>query len=117
LNNPVLVQGTASAPTGVAADLARDVAGRLGVPLGLAVFTGALASWRAFIAGQADICFLADEPARAQDIAFTAPYVLIEGVYAVPAGSPLTSPASVDSPGVRIGVKEGSAYDLYLSRT
>jgi polar amino acid transport system substrate-binding protein len=50
-------------------------------------------------------------------VAFTPPYVLIEGVYAVPAGSPLRSVASVDAPGVRIGVKQGSAYDLYLTRT
>jgi polar amino acid transport system substrate-binding protein len=117
LNNPVLVQGTAAAPTGVTVDLAREIAGRLGVALELVVFNGALDSWRALVAGRADICFLAVEPARAADIAFTAPYVLIEGVYVVPAESPLTSAAAVDTPGVRIGVKEGSAYDLYLSRT
>jgi polar amino acid transport system substrate-binding protein len=43
--------------------------------------------------------------------------VLIEGVYAVPADSPLTSPADVDRPGMRIGVNQGSAYDLFLSRS
>jgi polar amino acid transport system substrate-binding protein len=55
--------------------------------------------------------------ARAAQVAFTAPYVLIEGVYAVPCESPLTTVAAVDSAGVRIGVKEGSGYDLFLSRT
>jgi polar amino acid transport system substrate-binding protein len=29
----------------------------------------------------------------------------------------MTSPADVDQPGVRIGVNEGSAYDLFLTRT
>src|SRR5262249_37127652 len=47
----------------------------------------------------------------------TPPYVIIEGMYAVPDGSPLRSVADVDAPGVRVGVKEGSAYDLYLTRT
>ena len=31
--------------------------------------------------------------------------------------SDLATPADVDRAGVRIGVKEGSAYDLFLSRT
>ncbi|WP_248580595.1 hypothetical protein [Nocardioides sp. InS609-2] len=51
------------------------------------------------------------EPARAAtEVAFTAPYVVIEGVYAVPQGSDRTTPADVDRAGVRIGVKKGSAY-------
>jgi polar amino acid transport system substrate-binding protein len=69
------------------------------------------------IRGDADICFLAIEPARAAQVAFTAPYVVIEGVYVVPAGSGRTAPGDVDTEGVRIGVNEGSAYDLFLSRT
>ena len=52
-----------------------------------------------------------------REITFTAPYVLIEGVYAVPNESPLSTVAEVDSPGVRIGAKHGSAYDLFLTRT
>ncbi|HEY2674537.1 MAG TPA: transporter substrate-binding domain-containing protein [Rugosimonospora sp.] len=67
--------------------------------------------------GRADICFLAIEPACEAEVAFTAPYVVIEGVFAVPSDSEFTSPAEVDRPGVRIGVKRGSAYDLFLSRT
>src|SRR5665213_1905354 len=67
--------------------------------------------------GRADICFLAVEPARAETVAFTAPYVVIEGVFVVAEGSSMASPADVDQPGVRIGVNEGSAYDLFLSRT
>lgn len=42
---------------------------------------------------------------------------MIEGVFAVPADSPVQVPADVDRAGVRIGVKRGSAYDLYLTRT
>jgi polar amino acid transport system substrate-binding protein len=69
------------------------------------------------VEGRADLCFLAIDPAREAEVAFTAPYVVIEGVYAVPADSTLTTIDEVDSPGVRIGVKQGSAYDLFLTRT
>ena len=67
--------------------------------------------------GHADICFLAIEPAREAEVAFTAPYVLIEGVFVVPSQSRLATVGDVDSAGVRIGVNRGSAYDLFLSRT
>jgi polar amino acid transport system substrate-binding protein len=117
LNNPVLVQGTPAAPSGVTVDMANEVAARLGVQVEFRCFDGARESFEATAAGQADICFLAIEPARAAEITFTAPYVLIEGVYAVPNGSPLTTVAEVDRADVRIGVKDGSAYDLFLTRT
>ena len=117
LGNPVLVQGTAAAPTGVTVDIAHEIGARLGVPVEFRCFGAARESFEAAVAGQADVCFLAVEPARAAHIAFTAPYVLIEGVYAVPRESPLTTVAEVDRPGVRIGVKQGSAYDLFLTRT
>jgi polar amino acid transport system substrate-binding protein len=117
LGNPVLAQGTPQAPAGVTVDIAREVAARLRVPVRYECFDAARKSLTALLAGEADIGFLGIEPARAADVAFTPPYVLIEGVYAVPADSPLRFVASVDTPGVRIGVKQGSAYDLYLTRT
>ncbi len=67
--------------------------------------------------GVADVCFLAIDPGRADTIAFTRPYVVIEGAYAVPSDSAITTLAHVDRPGIRIGVKLGSAYDLHLART
>jgi polar amino acid transport system substrate-binding protein len=117
LGNPVLAQGTPEEPRGVTVDIAREVGRRLGLPVELVCFGAARESYQAMADGRADLCFLAIEPAREAEVAFTAPYVVIEGVYAVPVGSDLASPADVDRPGVRIGVKRGSAYDLYLTRT
>ncbi|MDO8143466.1 MULTISPECIES: transporter substrate-binding domain-containing protein [unclassified Isoptericola] len=117
LGNPVLAQGTASAPTGVTVDLARALADHLGTFIELSCVDAARDAFAAVRDGQADVGFLAAEPQRAEHVAFTDPYVLIEGVFAVPASSPLRSAADVDAPGVRIGVKEGSAYDLSLTRT
>ena len=117
LGNPVLAQGTDASPSGVTVDIAHELGTRLGVPVELLCFRAARESFEAMNEGRADICFLAIEPAREETVAFTAPYVVIEGVFAVAEGSSMTSPADVDQPGVRIGVSEGSAYDLFLSRT
>ena len=117
LGNPVLAQGTPTEPTGITVDIAREVAARLDIPVRFVCFDAARKSYEALLAGDADLCFLAIEPAREAEIAFTAPYVLIEGVLAVPQRSTLTTLADVDQAGVRIGVKRGSAYDLFLSRT
>jgi polar amino acid transport system substrate-binding protein len=117
LGNPVLAAGTPAAPAGVTVDIAREVGARLGLPVELVCFDAARKSYEAMAAGRADICFLAIDPARAAEVAFTAPSVLIEGVYVVPGDSPFRTPADVDRPGVRVGVKRGSAYDLYLTRT
>lgn len=117
LGNPVLAQGTPDAPGGVTVDIAREVGTRLGVPVEFICFDAARKSFEAMSAGNADICFLAIEPARANEVAFTAPYVLIEGVFVVPKDSDITTPGDVDRDDVRVGVAEGSAYDLFLSRT
>ncbi|MFD0559429.1 amino acid ABC transporter substrate-binding protein (PAAT family) [Stackebrandtia endophytica] len=117
LGNPVLAQGTADAPSGVTVDIARELGRRLSIPVDFACFDAARKSFDAMASGAADVCFLAVDPARETEVAFTAPYVVIEGVYAVPDISAITTIDDVDRDGVRIGVKQGSAYDLYLSRT
>jgi polar amino acid transport system substrate-binding protein len=116
LGNPVLAQGTPEQPGGVTVDIAREIGRRLEVPVELVCFDAARKSFEAMASGQADMCFLAVDPARATEVSFTAPYVVIEGVFAVPRDSAVTTVDEVDSPGVRIGVKQGSAYDLYLTR-
>jgi polar amino acid transport system substrate-binding protein len=110
------------APRGVASDLARELAKRLGVPVHFVSFDGAGKVFDALHdippdATAWDIAFLAIEPVRAAEIAFTGPYVLIEGTYLVRKDSPYTSVTELDKPGARIAVNLKSAYDLYLSRT
>ena len=63
------------------------------------------------------MAFLAIDPARATEIALTAPYVLIEGTYLLPANSPLQTIEDVDRDGVRIAIARNAAYDLFLTRT
>jgi polar amino acid transport system substrate-binding protein len=117
LGNSVLAQGTPQEPRGITVDLARELSKRLGVPLEMTTFDAAGKVFEAFKAGGLDIAFLAIEPVRAAEIAFSPPYVIIEGNYMVPENSPLKTPAEVDSANVRIAVAKGSAYDLFLTRT
>jgi polar amino acid transport system substrate-binding protein len=63
-----------------------------------------------------DVALIGAEPQRAEAIAFTPAYAEIEATYLVPPGSPLTSIADVDRPGVRIAVTEGTAFGLWLDR-
>ena len=86
---------------------------RLGVPVELVPFDAAGKAFEASKPDRSTSLFLAIEPVRAAEIAFTAPYVIIEGVYMVPKDSTLTDVADVDRDGVRIGVNKDSAYDLY----
>lgn len=117
LGNPILAnKDAAGAPVGVSIDLARAFAERLGVALELVVFEKAAASVDAVRNEQADIGFFAIDPARSEGLRFTAPYVLIEGSYLVPAASPIQRNEDVDREGLRIAVGGGSAYDLFLTR-
>ncbi|WP_030683103.1 transporter substrate-binding domain-containing protein [Streptomyces sp. NRRL B-1347] len=116
LGNPVLAQGTPDEPSGVTVELAREVAARLALPVRFVCFDAARKSYAAMAEGRADLCFLAVDPDREKEVAFSTPYVHIEGMYAAPVNSSFTSADDVDRDGVRIGVKKGSAYDLYLSR-
>lgn len=117
LGNPVLAQGTPEDPGGVTVDIAANLAERLGLALELVCFDAARTSFEALKQGRVDLGFLAIEPAREGDLTFTGPYIVIEGVFAVARDSRLHRIADVDESGVRIGVKKGSAYDLFLSRT
>ncbi|MET0351486.1 MAG: ABC transporter substrate-binding protein [Rhizobacter sp.] len=117
LGNPILAGTDASgAPCGVSVDLARALAAQLGATLELLVFDSAGKSVEAVASEQADVGFFAVDPKRGEAIAFTAPYVLIEGSYLVREPSPLRANAEVDAAGHDVVVGRGSAYDLYLTR-
>jgi polar amino acid transport system substrate-binding protein len=118
LSNFLLITGRESdgTPTGVAPDMAAEIARRLGVPVQYVPYKtpGELAD--AADTGVWDIGLIGAEPQRAEKIAFTPAYVEIEATYLVPAGSSIRSIADVDRPGVRISVTGRSAYGLWLER-
>ena len=118
MGNFLLVTGKTAAgdPAGVAPDMARAIADRLGVPVAYVPFArpGELAD--AAEADRWDIGLIGAEPQRAEKILFSPAYVEIEATYLVPAGSAATSIADIDRRGTRIAVTARSAYDLWLER-
>ena len=117
--NVVLVQRdpTGDSPLGVSVDLARALAARLDLELSFVHFDRA-----SDVAGSArkgiwDLCFLAVDPARAPEIAFSAPYVTIEGDFLVPDIAPAHNVADINRLAYRVGAVTGSAYALHLGRS
>lgn len=118
LGNPILANRNPQTGEagGVSVDLARALAERLGVEIELVVFDTAGKSVEAVSDERADVGFFAIDPLRGASIAFTAPYVLIEGYYLVRDASPIHRNDEVDVPTNRVAVGLGSAYDLFLTR-
>jgi len=102
---------------GVAIDLTRELAQRLGVPVEIVAYDSVGAMVDAAKTGAWDIAFLGSEPARETVISFTAAYLEIEATYLAPAGSPLRAAAEVDREGVRVVAPARANYELFLSRS
>jgi polar amino acid transport system substrate-binding protein len=118
MSNFLLVTGkTASSdPQGVAPDMAAEIARRLGVPVAYVKYERPSHLADAAGANVWDIGLIGAEPQRAEKISFTPAYCEIEATYLVQPGSRISSIAEVDRPGVRITVRRGAAYDLWLER-
>lgn len=118
VGNPILasLDESTGAARGVSVDIAHQLAARLGVRPELIVVAAAAKAVETVTAGGADIGFFAVDPVRGAGIAFTAPYVLIEGCYLVRQDSSVTGNSQVDEAGMRVVVGAGSAYDLFLTR-
>jgi polar amino acid transport system substrate-binding protein len=117
LGNPVLARrdGTGDV-TGIAIDLGRALAERLGAAFVPVVYPNAGALVAGARAGGWDVGFAAVDPARADVLEFTAPYMEVSVTYLVPARSAIRTVADADGQGVRIAVGTGNAADLFLSR-
>ena len=101
---------------GVALDLARALAAKIGVELrpvyylrpSLVLEEARTSAW--------DVTFLVVDPARAIEVDFSSPYLQSDFTYLVPVRSSLQKVAEADRPGVRIAVPRGDGSDLRLSR-
>jgi polar amino acid transport system substrate-binding protein len=118
VGNPILASRDTSGggARGVSVDIANELAMRLGVAAKLLVVDAAAKAVDAVSSGQADVGFFALDPVRGAGIAFTNPYVLIEGCFLVRESAPITEYSQVDTAGTRVAVGAGSAYDLFLTR-
>lgn len=116
--NPVLAQQASDgSPQGVSVQLAKALAKELDVELEMVTFDAAGKVFAALEQGAWNVAFMAIEPVREAQIAFSEPYVAIEGTYLVSAASEFVKVEDLDQAGLRLAVGKGAAYDLYLSRT
>jgi polar amino acid transport system substrate-binding protein len=119
LGNPLvarreLVNGE---PSGIAVDLANEIARRLSVTSSLLCFDGTLSIIEAGVAGKWDLAFLAIDAGHAQRLDFTPPYVSFEGSFVVRDHAPSRTVLDLDHEGTRIAVAQSGTYDLHLTRT
>ena len=116
--NPILAYRDAQGmPAGVSVDFARRIADAFGLACQVATFDAAKDATVAVGTGMCDLGFFAADPARAEKVAFTRPYLAIQGNYLVREHSTYLCNEDIDQTGVLIGVGRGSAYDLFLTRT
>lgn len=117
--NPVqgVVNPQTQEVTGPVAEIVRELARRMGAPFAILPVQGVPAVMDAVRTGAADIGFLAYDATRAEQVAFTQPYILGHNTYMVKADSPIRTFADADRAGMRIGAGAGDAVDLFLSRT
>jgi len=101
---------------GVSVDLSRELGRRLGVPVELVAYDTVARLFAGAKTGAWDVAFLALDPARAGDVAFSAPYMEVEVTYLVPERSGVRAASQVDRAGLRVAVQEKNAADLFLSR-
>ncbi len=102
-------------PRGVAVELGRALAARLGVPSELVVLPRVAEVVAALKEGRADFTVTNATPARAADVDFTPPLLALELGVLVRAGSPVASLETIDTEGVRVGVSQGSSSERALS--
>ena len=117
--NPLnVIQDSASGEMkGVAFDLGKELARRIGVPFEPVTYPSVGALLDSGKSGAWDVAFVGFIPERAKEWDFSALHMEVEFGYLIPAGSSISTMADVNRPGIRIAVQEKSGPDSFFSRT
>lgn len=103
--------------SGVAVDLGKFIAERLGVAFEPVVYANPEAYTESLGKGEWDIAIGVPTPLAAEKADFTPDLVVFDFLFIAGPGREFAGAAQVDRPGVKIGVARNSAPDLFLSRT
>ena len=103
-------------PRGVGHDVGRELARRLGVGFEHVVFPSNAQLLDAVKARDVDLVLTNATAARRSFIDFSDTVLEVEKGYLVPAGSAVSGIAQIDSPGMRVGVSQGSSSQAELAR-
>lgn len=101
---------------GVAVDIARALARRIGIELIAVEYPSPPAVLNGLKDNAWDVGFLASDPSRAAVVDFSPPYLQIDATYLVLEGSSIRSVTDADQPGVRIAVTSKSVEEIVLGR-
>ena len=102
---------------GVAVDLGKELARRVGVPFEAVGYAAVPALIGGAKSGEWDVALMGINAERAAAMDFSAPYMELEWGYLVRAGVSIATVSDVDKAGIRIGVLEKAAADILLSTT
>ena len=101
---------------GVAVDLSRELAARIGVELVQVPYPRPGAVLLGLKSNEWDIAFLGIDPARSAEGDFSPAYLDVDLRYLVPLNSLIHTMADADKPGTRIAVPRGDLVDVLLSK-
>jgi polar amino acid transport system substrate-binding protein len=104
-------------PLGIAPDLGRIFAQQIKAKPKFVVYDSPGKLTDAGTEGNWDIAFVGNEPQRAKNIAFSAPYLEIPVTFLVREHSTIRVMTDIDHVGNQISVMGRSAYDLFLTAT
>jgi polar amino acid transport system substrate-binding protein len=102
---------------GVAVDLGKELAHRIGVPFQPVAYANPPALLGGAKSGEWDVALMGVNAERAAALDFSAPYMEVEQGYLVRAGVSIATESDVDKAGIRIAVLEKSVADQHLSGT
>jgi polar amino acid transport system substrate-binding protein len=101
---------------GVAVDIARALASRLGIELVTVEYPSPPGVLEGLKVNAWDVGFLAIDPSRTALVDFSPPYLQIDATYLVKEGSAIRNVADVDRPALRVAVTRKSVEEIVLSR-
>jgi polar amino acid transport system substrate-binding protein len=108
------LQGEGTGLVGI--EIARLLAGRLGVAAELIGYPTPADATASLKSGAADLAFMGIEPSRAAELDFSPPVIQFDYSFLVPTGSTIHGAAEADRPGVRIAFVSHHAASLALAR-
>ncbi len=102
--------------SGIAADIGKFIADKLGAPFEAMVYSGAATYTASFGKGEWDIIVTGRNPLAAKLVEFMPDVILIDYVYIAAPGREFAGPDEVDRAGVKIGVPRNASADAFLSQ-
>ena len=112
-----IIRGATPAESkGVGFDLGKELARRIGVPFEAVVYPNPGGVMGGLQSEEWDIAFLGLSAERMGVLDYTAPFLIVEHGFIVPAGSAISTMAALDRPGIRIAAPQGGSVNAVLVR-